>query len=133
MKYFTIEELCRSAQADKSGINNSPSQEVQERLETLVDCVLDPLREAWGKPIIVNSGYRCSMLNTIVGGARNSQHLRGEAADITTGTREGNRWIFDYIKNNLPYDQLIDEYDYRWVHVSYRADGGNRQQVLRQR
>lgn len=133
MKYFTIEELCRSAQAEKRGIDNSASQEVQERLEALVDCVLDPLRDAWGKPIIINSGYRCSMLNTIVGGRRNSQHLRGEAADITTGTREGNRWIFDYIKNNLPYDQLIDEYDYRWVHVSYRADGGNRQQVLRER
>ena len=133
MKYFTIKELCRSAQAEKRGIDNSASQEVQERLVALVDCVLDPLREAWGKPIIINSGYRCSMLNTIVGGRRNSQHLRGEAADITTGTREGNRWIFDYIKNNLPYDQLIDEYDYRWVHVSYRSDGGNRQQVLRER
>lgn len=133
MKYFSLEELCRSEVAQHKNIDNTPSKVVEERLEELVFFVLDPLREAYGKPIRVNSGYRSDMLNVVVGGARNSQHLRGEAADITTGTREGNRWIFDYIKNNLPYDQLIDEYDYRWVHVSYRADGGNRQQVLRQR
>lgn len=131
MKYFTIKELCRSSVADERGIKNVPSVTEELNLEALVEYVLDPLREAWGKPIIVNSGYRSDTLNRVVGGAKNSQHMRGEAADITTGTREGNRWLFDYIKRHLPYDQVIDERNYSWVHVSYKREGTNRQQMLR--
>lgn len=131
MKYFTIKELCRSSVADARGIKNVPSVTEELNLEALVDYVLDPLREAWGKPIIVNSGYRSDTLNRVVGGAKNSQHMRGEAADITTGTKEGNKWLFDYILRHLPYDQVIDERNYSWVHVSYKREGANRQQMLR--
>lgn len=128
MKYFTIKEMCKSVLAVQLNIDNTPTEIVKERLSVLITVVLDPLREAYGKPIRVNSGYRSEGLNIVVGGARNSQHMRGEAADITTGTKEGNKWLYEYIKRHLPYDQLINEEDYSWIHVSYRADGGNRQQ-----
>lgn len=130
MKYFTIEELCRSAKADAMRIDNTPPRDAVMSLETLVECVLDPLREAYGKPIIVNSGYRSVPLNKAVGGARNSQHTKGEAADITVGSKEGNQWLFNYIRDHLDYDQLIDEYDYRWVHVSYDVCRCNRREII---
>ena len=130
MKYFTIEEMCRSAKAEAMRIDNTPPRDVVMALETLIECVLDPLREAYGKPIIVNSGYRSVPLNKAVGGARNSQHTKGEAADITVGSKEGNKWLFEYIRNNLDYDQLIDEYDYRWVHVSYDVCRCNRREII---
>ena len=93
--------------------------------------MLDPLREWYGKPVTVNSGYRCPQLNRMVGGAASSQHLKGEAADITAGSKEENRKLFDYIKSHLPFDQLIDEKNYSWVHVSYKRDGNNRKQILK--
>ena len=96
-----------------------------------MDNVLDPLREWWGKPLIVSSGYRCPELNAAVKGSRTSQHMSGQAADIDTGDRQQNKLLFEYIKKNLPYDQLIDESNFAWVHVSYRADGNNRKQVLK--
>jgi hypothetical protein len=95
-----------------------------------MDECLDKVREMWGKPIGVNSGYRSPELNRAVGGAKNSQHLRGEASDITTGSKENNRKLFNMIlASDIPYDQLIDESGYRWLHISYRK-GGNRRQVL---
>jgi hypothetical protein len=93
------------------------------------DC-LDKVREMWGKPIGANSGYRSPELNRAVGGARNSQHLRGEAADITAGSKEENRKLFDLIvASDIPFDQLIDESGYKWLHISYCKDD-NRKQVL---
>lgn len=130
MKYFTIEELCRSATAKKLGIDNTPTAQAVDNMTRLINVVLDPLREAYGKPIIVNSGYRSVPLNKAVGGARNSQHTKGEAADITVGSKEGNQWLFNYIRDHLDYDQLIDEYDYRWVHVSYDACRCNRREII---
>lgn len=130
-KYFTINELTKSSTASRLHINNTPSQEVKDNLNKLIDNVLDPLRELYGKPIIVNSGYRCPKLNKAVGGARNSQHLTGQASDIRTvaNTKESNKQLFDIIKNSkLPFDQLINEYDFNWVHVSYGPR--NRRQVL---
>lgn len=82
MKYFTINELCKSNTAKQYKINNIPSEEVEKNLILLVENVLDPLREAWGRPIIVNSGYRSSELNSKIGGAKSSQHLTGCAVDI---------------------------------------------------
>lgn len=82
MSYFTVEELCYSATAKRLGIDNSPNKEVVENLNKLVENVLDPLREKYGKPIMVSSGYRCEKLNKAVGGAAKSQHLTGKAADI---------------------------------------------------
>ena len=70
--------------------------------------MLDPLREWYGKPITVNSGYRCPELNVAVKGSKTSQHMKGEAADIDTGDRQQNKLLFEYIRKNLPYDQLID-------------------------
>ena len=110
MKYFTIAELCRSNTADRLGINNR--------------CRLEHV------PITVNSAYRCPELNAAVKGSKSSQHMKGEAADIDTGDRQQNKLLFEFIRKNLPYDQLIDESNFAWVHVSYRADGANRKQML---
>lgn len=131
MKYFTIEELCQSTTADRKGIDNRCSNEIAANLTALVDNVLDPLRIWYSKPITVNSGYRCPALNKAVGGAATSQHMNGQAADIDTGDRQQNKLLFEYIRKNLPFDQLIDESNFAWVHVSYRADGKNRNQVLK--
>ena len=131
MKHFTIEELCRSETARSRGIDNAPTEEVRKNLTALVDNVLYPLREWYGKPIYVNSGYRCPALNKAVGGVANSQHLTGQAADIDTNDKAENRKLMKHIEDNLDFDQLIWENGGAWVHVSYRADGKNRRQVLR--
>lgn len=130
MKYFTLEELTRSAKAEELNINNTPRDKQTQALISLVDNVLDPLREKFKRPIIVNSGYRCASLNKAVRGATNSQHIQGQAADIDTGTRLWNKQIFNIIKDNLPFDQLINERNYSWIHVSYKSDGKNRGQIL---
>ena len=120
MKYFTIEELTRSTTARLRNIDNTPSQLVIDNLTALVDNVLDPLREAWGKPIKVNSVYRCRALNKAVGGVPASQHMLGQAADITSGSQEANRDLYSLLKRlNLPVDQAINEHDFRWLHISY--------------
>jgi uncharacterized protein YcbK (DUF882 family) len=120
MKYFTIKELCKSYTATSHGITNSPSKEIEHNLEELVYFILDPLREAYGKPIKVNSGYRCPELNKIVGGSKTSQHVKGYAADISVGNKSENERLFNLIQElNLPFDQLIDEKNFSWVHVSY--------------
>ena len=124
MKYFTIKELVKSTTAIKRHIDNTPSKEIERSLTALVEKVLDPLREAYGKPIIVTSGYRCPRLNAIVGSTPSSQHVKGEAADIKSvqDTPEENMKLFDLIvKLKLPFDQLINEHNYDWVHVSFGA------------
>ncbi len=206
-KYFTLSELTRSSVAQEQGIDNSLSEEIALRLKKLMDNLLDPVREMWDTNIWVTSGYRSPELNAAVGGAARSQHLAGEAADITTGSREGNRRLFEMIveagrlratseeqpqvtseerlratsegrhRTGLPshsllvpygrpkaekcscrthdslvirqhrnladlptppeaettpsleFDQLIDERDYSWLHLSYR-EGKNRMQIL---
>jgi hypothetical protein len=131
MKYFTIAELTRSDTARRLGIDNTPPASAVKALTVLVDEVLDPLREAWGGPIRVNSGYRCPELNKAVGGTPSSQHQRGEAADITVGSRSANRRLLALIKRlDLPVDQCIDEKGCRWIHVSHRA-GHNRRMYMK--
>lgn len=130
-KYFSIAELTKSSTAIKKKINNTPTKEVENNLNQLIDNILDPLREAWGQPIIVGSGYRCEALNKAVGGAAHSQHKLGQAADIHTksDSREDNKKLFELIKQlKLPFDQLINEYNYNWIHVSYSPR--NRRQIL---
>ena len=130
MKYFTIKELCKSSTATSHGITNSPSKEIERNLGELVYFILDPLREAYGKPIKVNSGYRCPELNKLVGGSKTSQHVKGCAADISVGNKSENERLFNLIQElNLPFDQLIDEKNFSWVHVSYSKTP--RKQVLR--
>lgn len=122
MKYFTINELTKSATANRLKIDNTPSAQIQNNLEALVENVLDPLRQAWGQPIIVSSGYRCPALNKAVGGVANSQHKLGQAADIHTvsDTPADNKKLYLLIqKLGLPVDQCINEYGYNWIHVSY--------------
>ena len=133
MRYFKLIEFTASATARELGIDNTPTKDAIENIEALVSKVLDPLRDAFGKPIYVRSGYRSVDLNMAVGGVKNSQHLKGEAADITANSREDNQWLFEYIRDNLPFDQLIDEYNYSWVHVSVKADGCNRRDIIHQR
>lgn len=130
-KFFTISELTKSNDAIRNKINNIPSKQEKDNLVALIDNILDPLREKYGKPIIVTSGYRCVKLNNLIKGSKTSQHIRGQAADIRTieDTPEENKKLFDLIiKLNLPYDQLIDEYNFNWVHVSYSQK--NRKQIL---
>ena len=129
MKYFTIEEMTKSSTATAKGIDNTPSEEGVLKLQKLIEAVLDPLREWYGKPIRVNSGYRCEALNEAVGGSPTSQHKLYEAVDITVGSKTENKKLFNYIKDNLPFDQLINESNFSWVHVSYR-EGRLRKQVL---
>lgn len=132
MIYFTIEELVKSSTARRKGIPNLPNGEQKENLIALVDNVLDPLRKLWGKPIIVTSGFRCAKLNRAVGGVSKSQHTKGQAADIRTveNTTMENKRLFDVaMRSGLPFDQLIDEYGYNWIHISFNTKG-NRKQVL---
>lgn len=130
MKYFTLEELTRSAVATARGIPNTPGENEREALEVLVLALLDPLRELWEKPIYVNSGYRSPALNKAVGGVANSQHMKGQAADITTGNTASNRKLFALIRDGgFDFDQLIDEADGTWIHVSYVSPSENRRQV----
>jgi hypothetical protein len=126
MKYFTMDEMTRSDTARRYGINNTPNAEQKQNIRNLVDILLDPIRTAWGGPIRVNSGYRCSRLNALVGGVRGSQHTKGEAADIEVLSRNkaDNKRLFNMIRSmNLPFDQLINEYDYDWIHISYTPRG----------
>lgn len=129
MSYFTINELTASSTAKARGIDNTPDATARRNLQSLTDRVLNPIRELCGRPITVNSGYRCPALNKAVGGATSSQHMTGEAADITTGTKAGNKELFDRIAaSGIPFDQLIDEKGFSWIHISYSPR--NRRQVL---
>lgn len=92
---------------------------------------MQPLRNNLGCPIVITSGFRCAVLNKRVGGASNSQHLYGQAADLIV-PQKNLKDVFNYIKSHLPYDQLLYEYNKtdKWIHVSYRADGHNRKQAI---
>ena len=130
MKYFTFKELCKSDTARKYGIDNTPNEEVKKNLEKLVKNILDPLREHYGYPIHISSGYRCQELNKRVGGTKTSQHQSGRAADICMNDRAIHRKIFNMIQElNLPFDQLIWENNGSWVHVSY-DENKNRRMIL---
>ena len=135
MKYFTIDELTKSATARRYGMDNVPSEQHKKNLIALVENVLDPVREAMGEPIIVNSAYRNERLNALIGGARLSQHCYGEAADIQTSGDRHNKELFKKIIEQGEFDQLIWEFgndsNPDWVHVSYRSKDSNRHQILR--
>ena len=123
--HFTLEELTRSVTARNRSIDNTPSKSELANLRLLAETVLEPLREAFGRPITVSSGFRCPELNKAVGGARTSQHLLGQAADIhaPTGTAEANKALFETAvalirSGKINVGQCIDEYGYSWVHIS---------------
>lgn len=131
-KYFTLAEMCASDTAKAKGIKNQPTVTEVVNLCLLCTKVLDPLRKAMG-PITISSGYRCAALNKAVGGVSNSQHMKGQAADINIkGDLAYGKKIFSWIKYNCEFDQLIWEHNKAsayWVHVSYNLDG-NRKQVI---
>ena len=120
MQYFTIDELTRSDIAKSRKIDNTPTPQAKANLVALVGKVLDPLRSAYGQPIIVTSGYRSPALNRAVDGAATSQHVKGEAADIICSD---NRRLFEIAKQmmregKIRVGQLIDEKNYSWIHIS---------------
>lgn len=129
-KYFTLAEMCASNTAKEKGIKNQPTVTEVVNLTLLCTKVLDPLRKAMG-PITINSGFRCKQLNALVGGKPNSQHLKGQAADINIkGDLAYGKKIFSWIKYNCEFDQLIWEHNKAgayWVHVSYNLDGNRKQ------
>jgi uncharacterized protein YcbK (DUF882 family) len=126
MKHFTIQELSTT----NTGLQNIPSITEQKNLRKLVENVLDPLRELYGKPIHVNSGYRSPLVNRKVNGAVNSDHVKGMAADITAGSREENKKLYELIRDNFTFRQLINEHDYKWVHVSYNENDNKKQELV---
>ena len=130
MKHFTVSEMLKSDTAIKQRLWNGAPKEAEENLRALVDEVLDPLREAYGRPIRVNSGYRCPKLNTLVGGTSNSQHMRGEAADIqpVVGNEADLPELARILIENGKFDQLIIYPTF--IHVSHKRLGWNRKQVL---
>jgi len=130
-KNFALDEFTKSATANRLGISNTPDPVAISNLQALVDNVLQPLRDAMEFPIVISSGYRSKMLNEAIKGAVNSQHMKGQAADIVGLNKPA---MFNYIKDNLPFDQLIWEAGTNqnpdWIHVSYNS-AFNRKQVLR--
>ena len=138
MNYFTIDELTASATARKKGIKNIPNEEERINLIALVAAVLDPLREKYGKPIYVTSGYRCAALNKCVGGVTGSQHRKGEAADIVTKEGAvGNFELGRLIVESGQFDQVIfedcgkNDLLPQWIHVSWKRTGALRGNVLK--
>jgi len=135
-KHFELAEFIRSSTAKRAGISNMPTNAHLENIKLLCGKVLEPIRAHFARPIILSSGYRSSALNRAVGGSSSSQHCSGEAADIDMdGTNVTNAQIFNYIKDNLEFDQLIWEFgtdtNPNWVHVSYESNGRQRKQILR--
>lgn len=130
-RHFTSDEMIHSDTADRLGIDNTPTSEAIQCIDDLVTNVLDRLRSEWGRPIIVTSGYRCKELNAAVGGARNSQHLKGQAADIVSDDfDEFRRFVRRWCKDN-EFDQCIFEHSggKEWIHISFDR-GRNRRQML---
>jgi zinc D-Ala-D-Ala carboxypeptidase len=122
-------EATQSPTAERLGINNNPDKAQLEAMQLVAEKCFEPLRLWYGKPIKINSFFRSDLLNRAVKGALTSQHKKGEAIDLDAGSKEENKKLFDWIKANLDFDQVINEYNYSWVHVSY-SKTKNRKQIL---
>lgn len=125
---FTLEELTKSSTADRFNIKNEPTKEGISKLKALCETILQPIRNEYGKPIIITSGYRCPELNKMVHGAKNSQHIKYEAADIKSSN---NKELFDLIvkmirNKKITVGQLINECNYSWIHISC----GSKNQII---
>lgn len=129
-KHITLHEATTSHTAIRLKIDNTPDEETLNRMKLTANKVFEPLRDWYGKPIRVNSFYRSPALNKAVKGSKTSQHVTGEAIDISGASKAENKKLFDWLKNNVEFDQLINEYDYTWVHVSYRKNNC-RNQILK--
>jgi hypothetical protein len=132
---LSLAEVTRSETAKRKGISNMPTAEHIENFKKLASNIFQPIREHFGKPILISSGYRSAELNKAIGGSLSSQHCSGEAIDIDMdGTDITNAQIFYYIKDNLNFDQIIWEFGTNtnpdWVHVSFAANRSQRKQML---
>lgn len=132
--HFKLSEFVKSPTAEAKKIDNTPSLEVVSKLQQLCINVLEPLRCAFDVPIVIGSGFRCSALNSAVGGVSNSQHKTGEAADLHIPSDAVGKSWFAWIQNHCTFDQLICERETSsserwWIHVSFKASG-NRRQVI---
>lgn len=132
--HFDLAELISSESAKRLGISNMPNPEQTENLILICEKILEPIRVHFGSPILISSGFRSDALNRAIGGRSKSQHQSGEAVDIDMdGTSKGvtNEMVFKFIKENLVFDQLINEFNYSWIHVSFSASGKNRKEILK--
>ena len=134
-KNFTYDELVYSATAERLGLDNTPNDKELDNLKRLANEVLQPIRDKWGRAIIVTSGFRSEKVNKAVGGVKASQHRLGEAADLKIGSKSQNKALFNFIldminKGELVCGQLIDEYGYSWVHISLPRSGKPNNQVF---
>lgn len=136
---FDLEEFIKSPTASKYNIDNTPSEKVKNNIIKLITNILQPIRNEWGKPIKVNSGYRCKALNDKVKGSKTSQHLTGDAADITTGNAADNKKLFHFVvdmaqQKKVTYGQLIWEKGNKtgpqWLHISNPIPGRKPNQDL---
>jgi len=127
-EHITFDEATLSPTAIRNGISNQPNEQELSNMKLVAEHCFEPLRKMWGKPIKVNSFFRSQSLNQLVGGSPLSQHTKGQAIDITTGTKSDNKKLFELAKT-LDFDQLINEYDFSWIHISFKASG-NRKQIL---
>ena len=128
-KHISFAEATQSPTAAKLGINNNPDKAQLEAMKLVAEKCFEPLRTWYNKPIKVNSFFRSDLLNRAVKGSLTSQHKKGEAIDLDAGSKEENKKLFDWIKANLDFDQLLNEYNYSWVHISY-SKTKNRKQIL---
>src|ERR1035437_5633543 len=127
-EHITYDEAVYSSTAIKNEIENIPNTDQLSNMKLVAEKVFEPLRKGLGNtPIHIDSFFRSKELNIKIGGASNSQHMTGEAMDLVFSG--GNKVMFEYIKNNLEFDQLIDEFNYSWIHVSY-SKTHNRKQIL---
>lgn len=131
-KWFSLSECIRSSVARKLGIDNHPSEEIIQRIKTLMLKVMDPIRDLFGLPISPSSVYRSWAVNTEVGGSATSQHPEGEAADFNVPGYKVREVMRRIIAAGIPFDQLIDEYG-QWVHISYTERRKNRGEILEYR
>lgn len=129
MLNFTISELIYSDTATQHNINNMPEINDLDNMLKLIHYCLQPIRDKLGKPMIITSGYRCPILNKLIGGAANSQHCKGQAVDFTIQGMTPVQIVFKISTMGVEYDQLINEYD-QWVHISFNK-GKNRRQILK--
>jgi zinc D-Ala-D-Ala carboxypeptidase len=136
-KHITLAEAIKSQTAVRKGIDNTPTEEHLVNMKHIAENVFEPIREYFKVPIGISSFYRGPKLNKAIGGSKTSQHVNGEAMDIDADIfgKITNMQIFNYIKDNLLFDQLIFEFGTKdnpdWVHVSLKRNGPNRKQILR--
>ena len=133
---LSLAEVIRSETAKRNGISNKPNPRHLENLKIIAVNIFQPIRNFFQRPVHLSSGYRSEELNAFIKGSASSQHCTGEALDIDMdGTEVTNKEVFDYIKDNLEFDQLIWEFGTNdnpdWVHVSYKASGKQRKQILK--